>query len=1042
MNDAGEHTWEVAAESTLPMSGVSSLADVEGARALEPGERVGRYVVRRPIGAGGMGTVYLAHDPDLDRLVALKILHSGGDRAARERLLREAQATARLAHPNVVSVYDVGSFEEGSFVALEYVQGGTLRGWLRQEGRTWSQILRALLHAGRGLAAAHSAGLVHRDFKPDNVLIGADGRVRVADFGLARQLEVTSEAVEVGELLDPEGGTIQAGHLAGTPGYMAPEQLRGVEVDARTDVFAFGVTLWEALAGERPYGGVTFIEHASHVLQGRTRPFPRDTAVPITVIQAIQRAISVDPAGRWQSLDELVAVLGASIDNAGASLTSAVRPFEEGEERPMPAALGVRYQLLEPFAGGTFGSIFRARDRLEGLLVAVKRTHPLRLPKTTEGGPSPRVMVARELRRRLALRHPNLVGIVDFGFDDEDIAFFVLDLPEAAQPLLSAARDAPRAIQIHLVGQLLRALIYLHQRGRVGVRLDAQTVVVVGDVLKVIDTDWFDDADVSARASLSAAPEIAAGGSTTVASDLFAVGVLIASLVDGGERPTDESWHAALLSASQSGAVGRTLRIEGPLGEFLGRLLATNPAARPRSAAAALAMLAAATGVDLPAETVHTRESFLQAGALVGREAELDLLTEALRGCLRGRSRVLAVAGESGVGKSRLVDEVRALGLVFGAVVLRGYASREGGRLFEAWRPLLRWLVISTPLSDLEASVLRIGVPDIDLLLGRAVPSAPPLDAASAQLRLLQVILAILRRQVRTMVVLIEDLHWARRESLDLLAAIARELDGLRLLVVVTYRDDETPHLLSDLPEVERIRVGRLDRAGIAAVAEAMLGEGARRPELVELLARETEGNALFVVEVMRSLAEEAGTLAAIGDRPLPPTIAAGGIQRVIQRRIGRLSPPTRRFLGLAAVIGRDLDPELMATVAADLDIDAHIAEAAEAAALEREGAGWRFAHEKIRESLLEQLSEERRIEIHGMVAEALEASSADDRDRAEALALHFRAIGRHDRELVYVARAGERVVSTSPEVGAELLQRAVNLGRVQGTGALDLARW
>ena len=1033
-----QSSWE-AGEPTLTAHATGAM-DAPSIH-LDVGTRVGRFIVRRPIGAGGMGSVYLAHDPDLDRLVALKLLHADtGDAAARERLLREAKATARLSHPNVVAVYDVGAHGDASFIALEYVAGGTLRQWLRQAPRTWQQIVQAAIHAGRGLEAAHQAGLVHRDFKPDNVLIGSDGRVRVADFGLARAHDLAGADTSVDTGVDTHGQTVQAGHMAGTPGYMAPEQLRGEEPTPRADLFAFCVTLWEALASERPFGGASLILHIEQVLRGELRPFPRDTGAPPAVIQALRRGLEVDPDARWPGMHELLAALAAALGDQGPAL-SQVRPFDEGPSAAMPAALGARYRLLEPLADGALGPLYRARDRLDGQLVAIRRARALDVPRTGEGESSARLALARELRQRLALRHPNLATITDFGFDDEEVAYFVLDLGDGARPLLAAARDQPLAIQAHLCGQLLRALIYLHHRGRVGVALDHETVVVVGDTLKVIDTELLEAGHAARhRRGSTLAPEVAEGAPPTVQSDLYAAGLLMAALF-ADQSPGDDAWQASVRSAARADDVARTLALDPPLARALARLLSPDPAARPPSAAAALDELAAATSVALPRETVHTRESFLQASALVGRDAELERLHGALRQSLRGHGHALALGGESGVGKSRLVDEIRALALVHGAVVLRGHGVREGGRLFDVWRPLLRWLAIALPLTDLEASVLRIGVPDIDALVGRAVPSAPELDATSAQLRLLQVILALLQRQVRPLVVLIDDLHWARRESVELLAALARELGDLRLLLLATYRDDEAPRLLESLPGVDGVRLGRLDRAGVQAVAAAMIGDAGRRPDLLDLLVRETEGNALFVVEVMRALAEDAGALDTIGERPLPAAIAAGGVQRVIQRRVARLSAPSRRLLEAAAVVGRDLDLDLLARLAPDPAQGEHLEEARERGALERDGAAWRFAHDKIRESLLEGLDADRRRALHEAVAAALEAREGG-RDHAEALASHYRALGRHDRELVHVARAAERFARASPREGRALLERAIALGVLLRAPALDLARW
>lgn len=259
-------------------------------RPLDRGASVGRYVILETVGSGGMGIVYAAYDPELDRKVALKLVRPDRFRqASRLRLLREAQAVARLSHPNVVAVHDAGTWAsldgDQVYVAMELVQGRTLRQWLQAAPRSWREVLAVLLDAGRGLAAAHAAGLVHRDFKPDNVLIGDDGRVRVADFGLVLRAEDSKEEG------DPSGAM-------GTPSYMAPESLRGEPADARTDQYGFCVTVWEALHGERPFDE-----------EGRLRDAPVDRRVPWRLRQALQRGLSSDPGGRFPSMDELLAVL-------------------------------------------------------------------------------------------------------------------------------------------------------------------------------------------------------------------------------------------------------------------------------------------------------------------------------------------------------------------------------------------------------------------------------------------------------------------------------------------------------------------------------------------------------------------------------------------------------------------------------------------------------------------------------------------------------------------------------------------------------------
>ena len=288
---------------------------------LEVGINVDRYTVIEVIGTGGIGVVYAAHDPDLDRKVALKLLRPGPRltprfERRRARLVREAQALARLSHPNVVPVYDVGVFEDRVFVAMEFVEGATMRRWLRDRPRIAAEILDKYLQAGRGLAAAHAADIVHRDFKPDNVLVGHDGRVRVLDFGLATPaLDASSSArLPLGDSMTRSSAGNQRlgvldepitshGQVMGTPAYMAPEQARGEAPDARADQYSFCVSLWEAISGERPRPR----EGSSEPIDLRRREGMVD--VPNHVLRAIERGLDPDPSERFPDMEALLGAL-------------------------------------------------------------------------------------------------------------------------------------------------------------------------------------------------------------------------------------------------------------------------------------------------------------------------------------------------------------------------------------------------------------------------------------------------------------------------------------------------------------------------------------------------------------------------------------------------------------------------------------------------------------------------------------------------------------------------------------------------------------
>ena len=281
---------------------------------LATGTSIGRYLVIGRLGAGGMGVVYTAFDPELDRKVAIKFLKDVRSEAAQHRLLREAQALARLSHPNVVAVHDTGTHRGHVFIALELVEGSTLKEWLAAGEKIWQEIVAACLAAGRGLAAAHEKDIIHRDFTPNNILMGRDGRIAVTDFGLARPTSYPSPGAVPDDRDDGQSGSTelntpltQTGSVVGTPGYIAPEQYLGGAIDARSDIYSFAVTLYEALYRQRPFRGKGE-ELRAAVLRGTVEP-PRATRVPRRIHQALERALAVDPANRPASMDHFIAEL-------------------------------------------------------------------------------------------------------------------------------------------------------------------------------------------------------------------------------------------------------------------------------------------------------------------------------------------------------------------------------------------------------------------------------------------------------------------------------------------------------------------------------------------------------------------------------------------------------------------------------------------------------------------------------------------------------------------------------------------------------------
>jgi hypothetical protein len=312
----GTLTSREGATGTVRTASASSEPTPAG--PLPPGATVARYRIESLVGAGSMGAVYAAYDPDLDRRVALKLLSPAPrSHELRALLLREAQAMAKVTHAHVATVYDVGTWRQQLFIAMEFVRGGTLRTWLRARPRSVPEILDVLLRAGRGLAEAHTAGLVHRDFKPDNVLVGDDGRVRVTDFGLARPPHDprASDTPLAGhsswDTVDPR--STRTGTLVGTPAYMAPEQLDGAPANERSDEFAFCVALYEALYGRRPFEGANVIALRMSMRRDPPAPDPLGSRVPGRVHAVLRKGLSKRPSDRYGSMHELLDALEGAL---------------------------------------------------------------------------------------------------------------------------------------------------------------------------------------------------------------------------------------------------------------------------------------------------------------------------------------------------------------------------------------------------------------------------------------------------------------------------------------------------------------------------------------------------------------------------------------------------------------------------------------------------------------------------------------------------------------------------------------------------------
>jgi eukaryotic-like serine/threonine-protein kinase len=691
-----------------------------------------------------------------------------------------------------------------------------------------------------------------------------------------------------------------------------------------------------------------------------------------------------------------------------------------------------RYRIESVIGKGGMGVVYVVYDRLTMQKVALKQVNVEGLAGTDGDTTSLRVRLVTEFQIMASLHHPFVMEVFDYGLHGEP--YFTMPYLEDAESILDATENMSFMEKINQIIDLLQALQYLHRRGVIHRDLKPNNILINNEgVLQLLDfglavKEHKSDEMVGTIAYMS--PEALAGETISEQSDLFSVGVLAYELLTRHHPFHDKQLYVIVRNILENQPDYSALAEHPMLCDVLEKLLEKHVTHRYQTADEVIIDLCQAFEIPLPSENQAIRDSFLKAAQFVGRKAEMRLLKDALYEASDESGSAWLIGGESGIGKTRLLDEIRVNALVKGALVLRGTAMEGGGLPMQLWRDILRRMALVPDLTDQEASVFKHVIPEIDQLLERSITAADPLGAEDSRQRLAATILSVLRRQKRPVLLLLEDIHWGL-ESIDLLKRLVNMINVTPILLVASYRTDEYPELPELLPIENQMILERLSPEAIAELSLSMLGEAGSNDELVGLITRETEGNTFFIIEGIRSLAEQAGRLSAIGQDDLPDEITAWGMQDIIRKRLGRVPLRYRGLLRLIALGGRKIDVGVLHHLAELYMVRPQdwLTDLANLAILETRDNDWQFAHDKLRKQLLADITDIDKRAFHQQIAEAIEFVHLGDLNYAPILQQHWFEAGNPLKERFYAATAAAQTLAVGDYIKArELFTRVLLL--------------
>lgn len=718
-----------------------------------------------------------------------------------------------------------------------------------------------------------------------------------------------------------------------------------------------------------------------------------------------------------------------------------------------PRLFADHYELQRLIYHSPLGETWVALDRLTGQTLILKRifTHDEPHVVATHDAENRRLAIAAELERATHVFHPHVTRITSYGFDEDHQPYLTMPLLSNPVSVIDAAQGnrTPFRHKLHWLQQLLSGLAYLHNRAILHGELKPSNALITEGKLTVIDYSLYFRHQQSAEVPgllHYLAPEILQGAKASMVGDVYAVGMIAYELLtdifpftinNASDLPAiyraiiEDDAHPTPLQTAL-----RDLPAREAIAEAVLRCLAKNPADRPPSVTALYDELAAADDDIFPPIGAALPVAFYQP-TTIARDTESHDLWQAVQALAthqQPQSSVWLISGETGVGKTHLLNDLRIQALALGLNVVSGRAVQGGHIPYQIWLNPLRQLVTSADLTDLELAILKPLIPDLEFLLNREIPDAPPLEGMYGRRRLYHTISSVFLRQQRTTLLLLEDLHWAE-EGLKVLHFVTRTIERTPMMIVGTF--DETR--LEDLPPVlrqqTRLRLGRFNRHHIADFSARLLGDIGATDEMMYLLTLETEGLPLMLYTTLRALVEEAPRLDSITPLTLPVSVFEEGYDSLLRHRLARIPEAEFPLLQLAAIMGKTIDLRVLVHLAERFPPPTTIADLlgrwANEGFVTIEWGDWTFSHRRIRDTILKHIDPTHRERYYRFVAEAIEQAFPDERYAAHLMQLWERG-GNRQRMVYYGEKAAQNARSVvNLEESIEIYEKLLASGAI-----------